>query len=180
MKQAICGLLLATLLAVPVAAAAKVRVIIVEWGEMEVQRSDSPLGPEFEEHSLGPGYQSAESHFINHDDSVPAELCRSFGFRAWVAAGPDEALPKRVLLDLHHPVMTRPDGASATETTLSLPVRLGEIGSAYTLDEPWEAVPGTWTFDLVLDGEVVASKTMELTPPEPGQAAKPCPGRAIS
>ena len=166
--------------AMPNPAAAKIRAIVVQWGEVAVLESDKTLGPEYQEHSLSPGREVTWSKYINHNDHVPAQLCRGFGFEAWLVGGVADAMPSRVLLRVSHPLQTRPDGATSTQDTLLVPVRNGSVGSSYTFDEPWEVQAGEWTFDVVLDGDVLASKAFMLAPPQPGTPVPECPGRPVS
>ncbi len=162
------------------AANAKVRAVVVQWGEVEVVESDKVLGSEYQEHSLSHGREVTFGKYISNSDHVLAQLCRSFGFEAWLAGGAGDTLPNRILMRVSHPMQTRPDGATSTQDTLMLPVRGRVVGSSYTFDDAWEIQPGDWTFDLVLEGEVVASKTFVLTAPEPGSPGPDCPGRAVS
>ena len=71
-------MLLAMLAATPVKA--KVQAVIVQWGEMEVGEPAGPLGPEYQEHSLGAGHEVTFERFINQNDHIPAQLCRRFRF----------------------------------------------------------------------------------------------------
>ncbi len=162
------------------AANAKIRAVIVQWGESEVVESDKPLGPEYQEHSLSPGRETIASRYVNHSDHVPAQLCRGFGFEAWLAGEVGDMIPKRILMRVNHPLQTRPDGATSMQDTLMMPVQGRATGASYTFDSPWEVQPGDWTFELVLGGEVIASKTFVVTLPEPGSPALHCPGGAIS
>ena len=166
--------------ALPNPAAAKIRAVVVQWGEVDVLKSDKALGPEYQEHSLSHGREATLSKYVNHDDHIPAQLCRGFGFEAWLVGESNDMMPSRILLRVSHPLQTRPDGATSAQDTLTVPVRSGSAGSSYTFDEPWEVQPGDWTFDLVLDSEVLASKTFVVTAPEPGTTAPSCPGRAVS
>ena len=159
---------------------AKLRAVIVRWGEVEVGDAAGPLGPEYQEHSLNQGHHVTSSRFVNNDDHIPAQLCRSFGLVAWLAGGPEDSLPGRIQLRVHHPVLTRPDGVSSNEDTLMLPVENGATETSFGFDDPWEVRPGDWTFDLLLDGEVAASKTFVITRPTPGQHAPACPGQSVS
>ncbi len=179
-RIALAGLtgLVALSLAAP--AQAKVQAVVVQWGEIEVGEVAGPLGPEYQEHSLSHGHAVSSSHYVNHDETVPAQLCRSFGFEAWLTRGPGDVLPDRVLLRVNHPVLTRPDGVSSSQDTLLLPVQNGAVTTSFGFDAPWEARPGRWTFELVLAGEVIATKAFTVTTPEPGAPAPNCPGRAVS
>ncbi len=175
------GLALALALATsPAAAWAKVQGVIVRWGEVEVGDSAGPLGPDYQERSLGEGHEVTSTRFLNYDDHIPAQLCRNFGLLAWLAGAPGEVLPTRILLRVHHPLLTRPDGVSGSEDTLMLPVSNGATETSFGLDDPWEAQPGDWTFELVLDNAVIASHTFVLTKPTQDTPLPACPGRSVS
>ena len=169
----------AVLLGCPGAASAKVRAVIVDWGEIEAV-TGGLLGPDYQERSLGEGRRLLSSRYVNHDTDLAAQLCRRFGITAWLAPGDGDAMPRRIDMRLTHPLLTRPDGVSSAEDTLSVPVTAGAIGDAWTFDEPYEVQPGPWTFDLMIGGEVVASKTFILREPLPGDRRPLCPGRAVS
>ncbi len=149
------------------AAQAKVKAVIVEWGEIEAA-TGSPLGQEYQEHSLGHGRELLSTRFINHDTTIPAQLCRRFGFRAWLTRAPGDVLPSRILLRLRHPVLTRSDGVTGSEDTLMVPVNSGAVGDAFTFDEPYEMQPGEWIFDLLVGDEVAATQRFTIVPREPG------------
>ena len=170
---------LATALAVPTVARAKVLATIIEWGEIEAT-TGPPLGPEYQEHGLGPGRELTASHYVNHDTTIPAQLCRGFGIHAIVTAGPNDTLPARILMRLRHPKLTRPDGASSEEDTLLVPLNSGIIGDAFTFDQPYEAQPGTWTFELVIGGDVIASQAFTIVPRDPGTPASLCASPPVS
>lgn len=59
-------------------------------------------------------------------------------------------------------------------------VRGATIGNSYSFDLPWEVRPGEWIFDIVLGGEVLASKTFTVVPREPGSPASICTGGPVS
>ena len=170
---------LAASLLLPLAAQAKIQAVIVQWGELEAE-DGGPLGPEYEQHGLGPGRQVDDARYINHDTTIKAQLCRRFGIDAWLAKGPGDEWPDRVMVRVRHPTLTRPDGVSGAEDTLLLPTRNGRLGDIFTFDEPWERVPGSWTFEVVVAGEVLASKEFTVTPPASGEPLTICRNRATS
>ena len=174
------GLTMLPALLAAMPARAKIQAVIVKWGEIEVGDEAGPLGPEYQEHALSRGHEVSSTRFINQDDHIPAQLCRSFGFEAWLARGQGDVLPDRILVQVDHPVLTRPDGQKGAQDTLMLPVVGGVTGTSFGFDDPWEVQPGDWTFNLILDGEVIASKTFVLTKPEPGTPTPACPGRGVS
>ncbi len=175
----VAAALATALLLQPGAAWAKVQAVIVEWGEIQAV-SGEKLGPDYQEQSLGEGRKLLASRYVNHRTEIAAQLCRRFGVTAWLAVGEAEAMPSRIIVRLHHPLLTRPDGVSSTSDSISLPVVAGAIGDAWTFDEPYEVQAGDWTFDLMLGGAVIASKTFTLTAPSPGDPPPDCPGRAVS
>jgi hypothetical protein len=160
-------------------AQAKSRALIVQWGEVDGVQG-APLGPEYKERSLGQGYTLEGLRFINHADEIPAQLCRRFGFDAWFTREPGEPAPEQVTILVRHPLLTRPDGATSAEDSLTVPVRHGHAGSAFTFDNPWEAQPGTWTFEIVSEGEVIGSKSFTVVPPAPGSPASVCVGAPVA
>ena len=106
-------------------------------------------------------------------DRIEARLCHRFGFtfRA-VNVGPDEALA--VSVRSQHPAILRPDGTVSAGSTYPLsvtPDRNGLVG--FSFDEPWELVPGTWTFQVLLGDKVLAECVFHVVPPESAQPAVP-------
>ena len=179
-KIRFAAILGAVLSAAPLPVQAKLRAVIVEWGEVEVGDPAGPLGPEYQEHSLSQGHEVGYTRFINHDDHVLAQLCRNFGLVAWLAGGPGDVLPERILMRTTHPMLTRPDGISSNQDTIMLEVQNGTVRTSFGFDDPWEVQPGDWTSDLIIDGEVIASKTFVVTQPAAGTPAPACPGRGVS
>ncbi len=74
-----------------------------------------------------------------------------------------------------HPMLTRPDGRHSTVDTYQVPLGAGVGWTGFDFNQPWEMAPGTWTFSLLYDGQVVASQTFDVAaaPPEAG-APKSC------
>ena len=170
------------LLALPLCAGpaqAKVGAVIVAWGEIDAS-TGGPLGPDYQERSLGQGRELHDARYINHDTQIPAQLCRRFGITAWLTFGPGDAMPERILLRLRHPELTRPDGVSASEDDLMVPVNRGSIMDAFTFDEPYEAQPGPWTFELLSGADVLAAQTFTIVTPPPGSPRTICPSPAVS
>ncbi len=170
---------LAAALLLPGAASAKVQAVIVAWGEVDAVPG-KPLGEAYQQHSLGVGHQLLAARYVNHESELAAQLCRRFGITAWLAPGAGDAMPDRVLARLRHPTLTRPDGISSAEDSLSLLVADGKVGDAWSFEEPYEVQAGQWVFELLLGGEVLASKAFTLRPPGPGDVAPPCPDRPVS
>ena len=155
------------------AAQARVQVIIVRWGEVEVEQGD-PVPPAETGNYIGQSTYARAVHFLNWSDTVPAQRCRGFSVQAWLIAGPGESLPDHIELRMRHPRLTRPDGVSQTEHTAPVAVVGGETETSFTFDEPWEAQPGPWTMEFMIGGLPVASKTFTVTPVPPGQPTSVC------
>ncbi len=152
---------------------------IVEWGEIAAA-TGGPLGQEYREHSLRHGRELLSTRFTNHDTTIPAQLCRRFGFRAWLTRAPRDVLPSRVLLRLRHPVLTRSDGVAGSEDTLIIPVNRGAAGDAFTFDEPYEMQPDEWMFDLFVGNEAAVSQRFTIVTREPGRPAGICAAPSMS
>ena len=179
MIRPVAALVGAIALLSPFTVRARVQAVIVQWGELEAE-DGGPLGPEYEQHGLGPGRNVHNSHYINHNTTITAQLCRRFGIDAWLAKGPDDVWPSRVLVRIRHPTLTRPDGVSATEDTMLLPTRGGQLGNVFTFDEPWERAPGLWRFEVEVNGEVVAAQDFTVVMPQAGEPPSICRNRAVS
>ena len=176
------GRLLAASLALVLCAGtaeAKVGAVIVAWGEIEAA-TGRPLGPDYQERSLGQGRELSDARYVNHETQIPAQLCRRFGITAWLTLGPGDAAPERILLRLRHPELIRPDGVSGSEDDLLVPVNRGSIMDAFTFDEPYEVQPGDWTFELLSGTDVLAAHTFTVVPPAPGSPRTVCPEPAVS
>ena len=156
------------------AAHAKVNAVVVRWGEVAVEPGDSVPAAEAGSY-IGRSVYAREVHYLNWADSLPATLCRGFGVELWLTAGPGETVPPRLTMRMRHPPLTRPDGVSEAEFTSPLFVSGAKTTETFTFDEPWEAQPGEWSMEFLLDGKVLASKTFTVTPVEPGQPRSACP-----
>ncbi|MCG6857294.1 MAG: DUF3859 domain-containing protein [Salaquimonas sp.] len=99
-------------------------------------------------------------------DTVPARLGTEFGFRYEVVGKP---AGEAVMLDF---VITYPDkglhdpasGRTLHESRYSKakPIASTEY-FGYGLENDWEAVPGTWTFEIWQDGVKFAGRSFTLT-----------------
>ena len=154
-----CGLTLA-------AGAARARVggVAVQWGEVQAEVV-GPMSPEARLQALSPGQTVRDAKFTRLTDRVEARLCGRFGVSAWLTAGPGERLPNEVLVVVHHPLTTRPDGASSTEDRFYTPVIRGEVGAFFSFENGWEMQPGDWTFEFSDGPAVLAAKSITITGP---------------
>ena len=156
-------------------AQAEVKAAIVEWGEVTAtQLGDAPPGQQG--YGLSPEGTIAGMAYINHSNTIAAQLCRMYGFTVWLAAGPGEALPAIVEVHIRHPQFTRPDGATSTEDGGPSELEGGVAQGSFSFDHPWELQPGTWTIEVVFDRRVLASRDYTVVLPAPDTPPHPCDG----
>ena len=114
------------------------------------------------------GSEVANVEFVRATGRVEARLCAVFGMTVAVKG----AEPVQVTRRLVHPLFVRPDGREGTVETTEDVFSSGLHDVIYILDEPWEAVPGTWTFSVLFEGAVVAEQSLELVAPSGTRAAR--------
>jgi hypothetical protein len=133
---------------------------IVQFG-----RCDSGSGKEtYAQPDSTVGYASRGTVLIGAPtDTVPLHKGVGFGY-LWHATGlaPGFELTYRI----HHPPITRKDGkrVDSFEEKLTLQSVDGEFETAdcYFLDEDVELVPGDWTITLLVEGQVLVTKTFHV------------------
>jgi hypothetical protein len=106
--------------------------------------------------------------FLQLGTDIDGTPCRQFGmeFRA-VNLPPGASVP--VMVQLTHPLWTRPDGQSGTtETNISTVTSDRWTYVGYTLEESWSLVPGTWTFTISRGPTMLATTSFNVKA-EPGQ-----------
>ena len=109
-----------------------------------------------------------DPRFLQLGTEIEGTPCRQFGleFRA-VNLPPGVSVP--VVVQLSHPLWTRPDGKSGTmETNISDVTADRWTYVGYTLEEQWSMVPGTWTFTISQGPRVLATANFNVSV-EPGQ-----------
>ena len=145
---------------------------IVEFGETtsEPESSSPPSPPDTE--TISPVIHVKNLRFVSHADRLVAERCLGFGVRLRLTSDSGEKLPQRIIVLVHHPRITRPDHASATDESYSTRVDVDLVYNGFSFDEAWEMQPGDWTFRFTYDGELLASKTFSIAAPT--SAGSPC------
>ncbi len=106
--------------------------------------------------------------FLHLGTEIEGVPCRQFGleFRALNLA-PGAAAT--VLVQLSHPLWTRPDGQTGTtESNLSTVTSDRWTYVGYTLEEEWSLVPGPWSFTISQGPRVLATTSFNVAV-EPGQ-----------
>lgn len=92
---------------------------------------------------------------------VPAVLGTHFGVvrkLAHIPAGENAELV------ISHPLLTTPDGKRLARTVV--PAVVASLSDAYRFDEPYEVVPGDWTFEYFYKGERLCRKVFHVIPIE--------------
>ena len=149
-------------------------VHITEYGEYVVRRELGVLPPDPDAGRTAPMVVVDGPRFVDRTSRIEAGPCRGFGI-GFGLSDPDPARTAYVTVRLTHPPLVPPDGP--VRETSTHPQRIGrEPGFAgYAFHEPWEAVPGTWTFAVLFGDTVLAEQRFEVVLP-PGADAPP-PGR---
>lgn len=159
------ALLLAAILAGP--AAAEVTAEITGYGEFQAEvlgQMDQVIG-------LSPGVRIGPARLVRRTTDIQARLCTQLGYVVTLAASPPDEMPEEVQVDLRHPRLTRPDGATSTGSGHRNAVTDGRTYAGFLFYYAWELQPGQYTVDVSLEGKLLASKTFTVTvPPGAGQA----------
>jgi hypothetical protein len=151
---------------------------IAEWGETSGERSD--LAPS----DLGTGLLPAQTMtnivYVRRTDEIPAQLCRHFGATVQVTGDADDVIPERILVRVHHPLMTAPGGATSTVDEFHTFLNDGRSYAGFTFERKWEMQPGAWTIEFLVGGHVLAAKTFTVALPPAGYPDTICPGAPVS
>ena len=106
--------------------------------------------------------------FLQLGPEIEGTPCRQFGMEFRAVNLPPGAT-SQVLVQLTHPLWTRPDGQTGTtETNVSSVSSDRWTYVGYTLEESWSLVPGRWTFTISQGPRVLVTTQFNVTV-EPGQ-----------
>ncbi len=100
--------------------------------------------------------------------TVPAQLGANFGFRYKVIGQPDGATVRlRKVTIIPRPGIHNPKtGNTTVRSEYFLDRKIGETSfTNFTLEDAWEVVPGTWTFELWAGDRKLASQSFTLVKP---------------
>ena len=160
--------------AAPARAQAVPEARVVEYGEYVARRDLGVLPPDPDAGRTAPLVIVDQPRFVERTDRIEARPCRGFGIRFRLGP-PDPAGTTRVTVRVTHPPMALPGGE--VRETGTYPQQVGrEPGFAgYSFDEPWEMVPGTWTYAVLSGDKVLVEQRFEVVLP-PGMTGPP-PGR---
>ncbi len=140
------------------AAAESSRVSIIEYGIYAAGEMTHVPAPD----QIGGQRWRAQVRLLEKTETVAGQLGRIFGIR--VQVNDPALLGKTVTMRIRHPKMTAPTGRSGTETfyRTATPPGQREIGYFFAFEHTYEIAEGDWTFEVVHDGQVLASKTFRV------------------
>ena len=151
-------------------------VHITEYGEYVARRDLGVLPPDPDAGRTVPLVIVEAPRFVARTDRIEAKPCHGFGIRFRLSP-PDPARTVRLTVRVTHPPMALPDGGLREVSTYPQQVGREPGFAGYSFDEPWEMVPGTWTFAVLFGDKVLAERRFEVVMP-PGADAPPRGGCA--
>ncbi len=122
-----------------------------------------------EDSSVTTDEQGVKQHYhdnlslIERTNTVPLRLGVTFGFRYMLSGTTNSSSPIRQITiypsgGLVAPVKSRIDSVEQDTT-----VQIGDTGLIdYTLEDPWELVPGVWTLEVRAGDKLLASESFTL------------------
>ena len=148
---------------------------VLDYGVMTGRRAlETPLGQGGT--GMAPAVPMSHQRYIAQTDVIEARLCRSFGLHLRIVPGAGEPEPGGVVVHVLHPTFTGPGGATSAEDDFASAVVFGQTHVGFTFDHDWEMRPGAWSFMVVADGAVVATKRFRVTLPPEGAPTTDCDG----
>ena len=161
-----CSSVLVAALILPSAARAQAgpSARILSYGEVSATREAGARDPATVE-GTGAVKVWEDAVVARQTGRIEARLCGRFGVTFVVdGVGPPGTLD--VTIQSRHPMLVNPDGRGDAGVRYSKTVASGQPGVfGFTFDHPWEMVPGTWTFSVLLGNRVLAEQSFEVTAP---------------
>ncbi|MCB1647376.1 MAG: DUF3859 domain-containing protein [Pseudomonadales bacterium] len=160
----ICTLLLAAPLSLVWAADTDLAIRAVEvtgFGIVETQES----GRRLRASNSRSGVDFIDGNRIREYTSViPAEPGLAFGFRYIIRSAPKgRPVTVRNVIRFPEPGLVMPSGEIIRESRETVRAELGvENFYGFGFDEPWEMVPGTWTFEVWLNDARIVNRRFEV------------------
>ena len=164
-------LLALTLLAAPAAGQDAPALHITGSGEFTATRDMGPRDPAARD---GDTVVMVENPRITRRTTrIEAQLCRRFGFMFTMDGLPPGGALDMTVTSVHPPIL-HPSGRISTGVTYDMAVSGEQPGLVgFSFDEPWELVPGTWTFTVRLGDRTLAEQAYDVTAsPDPAPAAR--------
>ena len=146
-------------LAAPAAAQADApRVEILDFGIYAAGPMTHVPAPD----QIGGQRWQAQVRLIERTEIVAGQLGRIFGIR--VQVNDAALLGKTFTMRIRHPRLTAASGRSGTETFYRTATSPGqrELGYFFAFEHTYEIAEGDWTFEVVHDGQVLATKKFRV------------------
>jgi hypothetical protein len=160
--------LLATMLFAPGTAHAQQakieRVDVMEAGIYSIVREGSAVAPGT---AIGVVHDVKET-LVEKTTRIEARLGAHFGFRYLIVGKPKTGTANLKFIGIYPQGITNPKtGNTTVRSEFSAAKPFGEkLYRGYTLDNDWEIVTGTWTFEIWDGDRKLASQSFELVKPQ--------------
>lgn len=106
------------------------------------------------------------ARIVDRTTAVAARLCVSFGFKYVIRGAPAGAeVPLRMVTRFPAPGVRNPRTGVVSHVTEALVFRTIEQQHyrVYTFEEPWEIVPGIWTFEIWHQRQKLAQRSFSVS-----------------
>ena len=171
---------LLALLGQPAAAQPAPGLHVTGSGEFVATRDVGPRDPADASQGTDAVVMVEDPRIVRRTSRIEAQLCRRFGFMFTMDnLGPDESVDLTVTSA--HPPILLPNGRVSTGVTYQMAVegtRPGLVG--FSFDDPWELVPGTWTFTVRLGDRVLTEQAYEVLPSQDALPPTPVDCAAVT
>lgn len=136
---------------------------IIEYGKFSTEETKR----DFTRNSDMGGVRKSRNHkLIEHGDTFFIEIGKNIGFRYQIKGSPSNG-EKEITLKIIYPYqgITNPKNGKTKHFYQSTSAK--EIGKTYFhsfyFRHDWEAVPGKWVFQVLVDGKMMAEKQFNMT-----------------
>lgn len=96
---------------------------------------------------------------IRATTNIPPRIGTRFGFRYAIQGSPTNAPIVLTMVGVHPPLTDPRTGQTKTRDVYRLQSWIGHTYTSYSLDEPWELVPGKWRFEVWHDRKKLCEQT---------------------
>lgn len=142
------------------------RVDVLDAGTYTTETGAATADPDA---PMGETVAVTTATLVKAGTTIPAALGTDFGFRYVAVGTPDGAkVPLDFVVAIPDPGLADPEADApirevrfTRDKTIGKPEYLG-----YYIEAPWEAVPGTWRFEIWSEGRKLAEREFTLTAPE--------------
>lgn len=110
--------------------------------------------------------RTSSQKLVTSTDQIEGKLQVSFGITYVVEGRPKDG-EIELSIKLSHPPMTNP-ATGETSTVEENPAEStigGPNYDGFTFEQPWEIVPGKWTFEVYHEGRLLLEKSFTVTKP---------------